>query len=381
MTRGSQLSVSNGDVSPVGGGGGHQSRPYACWPVVAMVAHRGDGRPGHGHRGDMMTSRKASAGGRIAHDRAADTAAWVDVMPPHRPWGVPGGGRVANRYRLVSRIGWGSMGMVWLAQDELLCRSVAVKQIVHRGVGTSGMPSAEMRRARSEARYVARVDDPGVLRIHDLVEDGGSMWLVTELLCGRSLRDALETDGPLSPDVVKGIALHLLDALVATHQAGIVHRDVKPGNVYLCRDGRVELIDFGIAESSDDDSTASAVEFEGSPAFVAPERIGAGEVGPASDLFSLGVTLFAAVEGVPPFRRGSIFETLAAVREDEPGPFLRAGVLQPIIEGLLAKRPEQRLSAEDAREALEAIGEEPLREGRGLMRLPSLRPDICHRGS
>ena len=263
---------------------------------------------------------------------------------------------MAGRYRLVSQLGCGSMGMVWLAQDNLLCRPVALKQVGLPGLGQLEEPAVALIRARNEARTVARVDHPGVLRIHDLLEDDGSVWLVTELLSGCALGEALRAEGPLPVSAARRIALDLLDALRATHWAGVLHRDVKPGNVYLCDGGRVVLIDFGIAQAVDDESTVASAEFVGSPAYVAPERINAGEVGPASDLFSLGATLFAAVEGVPPFRRGSIFETIAAVLEDEPGPFVLAGALRPVIEGLLAKQPERRLSAEAARDALEAIG-------------------------
>jgi len=262
---------------------------------------------------------------------------------------------VAGRYRLRSQLGHGSMGLVWLAQDEVLHRSVALKQVILRDPMPEEERTSARARALGEARAAARVDHAGVVRIHDLVEDNDVVWIVMELLSGRTLREAVDAEGPLPVSEVTRVGLCLLDALRATHQAGVVHCDVKPGNVYLCDSGRVVLADFGIARATADESTVPSGEFVGSPAYVAPEQVDGGDVGPASDMFSLGATLFAAVEGEPPFRRGSIFATLAAVLEDAPGPFLRAGALRPVIEGLLAKDPERRLSPDAARAALVAI--------------------------
>jgi serine/threonine protein kinase len=175
-----------------------------------------------------------------------------------------------------------------------------------------------------------------------------------ELLSGRTLKDIVAAEGPLPAGEVARIGLRLLDSLQAAHRAGVVHRDVKPGNVYLCDAGRVVLADFGIASTAGDDATLTDGEFAGSPAYVSPERVRSDEVGPASDLFSLGATLFAAVEGRVAFDKGSLFDTLTAVLHDPPAPFLRAGPLGPVIEGLLAKVPERRLSTEAARTALRA---------------------------
>jgi serine/threonine protein kinase len=247
------------------------------------------------------------------------------------------------------------MGLVWLARDEMLHRPVALKQVVVQGVVPGEARTAALGHALGEARAAARVDHAGVVRIHDVVEADGLVWVVMELLSGRTLREALDADGPLPVGEVTRVGLCLLDALRATHAAGVVHRDVKPGNVYLCDGGRVVLTDFGIARATDDESTLAGGEFIGSPAYVAPEQVHPNQARPASDLFSLGATLFAAIEGRPPFGRGSIFATLAAVLQDAPGPFLHAGPLRPIIEGLLTKEPERRLSAEAARAALEPI--------------------------
>jgi len=185
-----------------------------------------------------------------------------------------------------------------------------------------------------------------------VVEEDGHPWIVMERLSGRTLEEVLDTEGPLPIDRVTSIGLCLLDVLQASHRAGIVHRDVKPGNVHLCDGGRVVLTDFGIASTMGHGCSSQTGEIFGSPAYISPERVQGGEFGPASDLFSLGATLFAAVEGRPPFDKGSLFATLIAVVEDAPTPFLRAGPLRPVIEGLLAKNPERRLSAARARDAL-----------------------------
>ncbi|HET6987011.1 MAG TPA: serine/threonine-protein kinase [Kribbella sp.] len=272
-----------------------------------------------------------------------------------RPPVEPAAALVAGRYRLRSRLGRGSMGVVWLAQDEVLHRSVALKQITRPSSAEAATRTTLRAQALGEARAAAGIDNPGVVRIHDVVESDGFAWVVMELLSGRTLREVLDADGPLPVSEVTRIARCLLDALRATHRAGIVHRDVKPANVQLCDDGRVVLTDFGIARTEDDDSSVSTAEFAGSPAYVAPEQAKGGAGGPASDLFSLGATLFAAVEGWPPFGRESVFATLAAVLEEAPGPFLHAGPLRPLIEGLLAKTPERRLGVDAARAALEAV--------------------------
>jgi serine/threonine protein kinase len=262
---------------------------------------------------------------------------------------------VAGRYRLCSPLGRGGMGLVWLARDEVLHRSVALKQVLPHGLDPGDRQTAGLARARWEAQAAARIDHAGVIRIHDMVEDDGLVWVAMEVLSGRTLREALLADGPLPVGAVTRVGLWLLDALHATHQQEIVHRDVKPANVFLCQDGRVVLLDFGIASALDDEATVAGGDFVGSPAYVAPELIRGGQVRPESDLFSLGATLFAAVEGDQPFPGGSIFDTLAGVLEDAPGPFVHAGPLRPVIEGLLAKEPEQRTSAQAATAALESI--------------------------
>jgi serine/threonine protein kinase len=243
------------------------------------------------------------------------------------------------------------MGRVWLAADEVLHRPVALKQVLLHGPESAQMRTAAWECALREARAAARVDHAGAVKIHDIVEENRCPWIVMEPLSGRTLQQALNVAGPLPAGQVTRVGLWLLDALEATHRAGIVHHDVKPGNVYLCDGGRVVLTDFGIACTVDDARSVTST-FVGSPPYVSPERLGGSGSGPASDLFSLGATLFAAVEGRPPFDRGSLLATFAAIAKDAPAPFLRAGPLRPVIEGLLVKDPGRRLSASRARVAL-----------------------------
>ena len=247
---------------------------------------------------------------------------------------------VAGRYRLLSLLGRGGMGRVWLAADEVLGRRVAVKQVLSEGV------------AWSEARALARIDHPAVVRVHDFVEEGGCQYIVMELLTGTTLCGAMNGDR-LSVPVVAKITRELLDALAAVHAAGLVHGDLKPSNVQLCDDGRVVLTDFGIAAEAD--QTLTAETMAGSPAYIAPERARGDRVGPAADLFSLGATLYAAVEGRPPFGSGDPFHTLCAVVHELPAPFVHAGPLVPVIDGLLAKTPEVRLTMAQARRLLQQM--------------------------
>jgi serine/threonine protein kinase len=247
------------------------------------------------------------------------------------------------------------MGQVWLAVDEKLARPVAVKEFNVSDPASDTTSRAARVRALNEARAAARVDHVGAVKIHDVVKWDGRPWMVMELLSGRTLAALLNAEGPLSVERAATVGLGLLDVVQATHRAGIVHRDVKPANVQLCDCGRVVLMDFGIARRVAGGATVSAGLLTGSPAYISPEQFQCGEVGPASDLFSLGTTLFAAVEGRAPFDRGDLFATLTAVVVDEPGPFRRAGRLRPVIEGLLVKEPERRLSADQARAALRVI--------------------------
>src|SRR5215211_7521754 len=223
-----------------------------------------------------------------------ETATDVELCQVEDPPIDPAGRLVAGRYRIQSLLGRGGMGRVWLAEDELLHRPVALKQLMLSGLVSDETGRAARAHALREARATARVDHNGAVKIHDVVKEDGRPWIVMEPLSGRTLQETLDAEGPLPIDQVASIGLCLLDVLQATHKAGIVHRDVKPGNVHLCHSGRVVLTDFGIACTTDDDSHLPAGAFAGSPAYTSPELVSGRAPGPASDLFSLGATLFTA---------------------------------------------------------------------------------------
>ncbi|HZM80714.1 MAG TPA: serine/threonine-protein kinase [Candidatus Limnocylindrales bacterium] len=264
---------------------------------------------------------------------------------------------VDNRYRLVQPLGQGGMGRVWKARDEVLGRDVAIKELVPPP-GLSAAERAEVReRAMREARAVARLNHPSVMHIHDVISThDGDPWIVMEYLSGGSLHDLLTRSGTLTVQRAARIGLDLLGALQATHAVGIVHRDIKPANVLIAEDGRAVLTDFGIATVPGDPFVTRTGLLLGSPAYLAPERArGGGKVGPAADLWSLGATLYAAVEGSPPFARATTMETLAALAT-EPVPEPRhAGPLAPVLKGLLHKDPGARMSAGEAQRLLGPI--------------------------
>jgi serine/threonine protein kinase len=254
------------------------------------------------------------------------------------------------------------MGVVWKAVDEVLGREVAVKEL-RTYTDAAGPELAGLRvRMQREARAAARVRHTGVIAVHDIAEVDGRPLIVMELVDGPSLDDVLRDRGPLDPSEAAGIGAEVMDALAAAHRAGVLHRDVKPGNILLDRSGRVVLTDFGIA-TMDDPGDGSAThltrsgELVGSLDYLAPERAQGADPGPASDIWALGATLYAAVEGSSPFRRTSTFSTLTAiVTEPLPEP-RRAGPLAPVLRQLLDKRPERRPEADRAREMLQTVAD------------------------
>lgn len=268
---------------------------------------------------------------------------------------------LAGRYRLVEVLGRGGMGKVWRAHDEVLHRTVAVKEL------TAGQYVAEAdrdvlhARTQKEARAAARITHPGVVTVHDVIEYDNRPWIVMQYVDGPSLADAVKKSGDIEPREAARIGLHVLGALSAAHAAGVLHRDVKPGNVLLAADGRVLLTDFGIAAIEGDSTITRTGELVGSIDYLAPERVRGGDPGPASDLWSLGATLYTAVEGRSPFRRTSPISTMQAVVTEEPPPPGRAGPLGPVITALLRKEPGDRPSAsETERMLLDAMeGREP----------------------
>ncbi|KAF4409704.1 serine/threonine-protein kinase, partial [Streptomyces lycii] len=274
--------------------------------------------------------------------------------------GQDGAGRVlAGRYRVVRQLGRGGMGVVCLAVDEVLGREVAVKEL-RTFTDASGPDLAELRlRMQREARAAARVRHPGVIAVHDVADDEGRPVIVMELVDGPSLDDVLRERGTLEPREAAGIGARVMDALDAAHGAGVLHRDVKPGNILLDRSGRVVLTDFGIAAMEDPAGEATKLtrtgDIVGSLDYLAPERAQGRAPGPASDVWALGATLYAAVEGGSPFRRTSTWSTLSAiVTEPLPEP-RRAGPLTPVLRVLMDKDPQARPDARRARELLEEV--------------------------
>ncbi|MEY2246838.1 serine/threonine-protein kinase [Streptomyces sp. BF23-18] len=274
--------------------------------------------------------------------------------PVPAPSEEKGAGRlVAGRYRLLAKLGHGGMGTVWRAMDETVDREVAVKE----PRVPDHLPERERanayERMRREARAAARLDHPAVVNVHDVAVVDGRPWIVMELVRGRSLGDALR-EGTLGSREAARIGLEVLGALEAAHAAGVLHRDVKPDNVLLGPHDRVVLTDFGIARIEGDTNLTDTGGFVGSPEYIAPERVLGVRPGPASDLWSLGVVLYAATEGVSPFRRSNTPATLQSVLNATPAAPTSAGApLTEAINGLLAKEPSHRPAAADVRRLLE----------------------------
>ncbi len=265
------------------------------------------------------------------------------------------GRRIGDRYRLLQPLGRGGMGVVWAAVDEVLGREVAVKEVIPPFGLTAEQAEATRSRSLREARAAARITSASAVKVYDVVEDDGRPWIVMERLDARPLSEIIESTGPLRPERVAEIATHLLDALIAAHDSGVLHRDVKPSNVMIVRGGRVVLTDFGIAALDGDPSITTTGVLIGSPAYIAPERAQGEPASPASDLWSLGCTMFAALEGRPPFARDSSLGTLHAVITENPLPVPSAGSLAGVLEGLLRKDPGQRMSAEDTQRMLLSV--------------------------
>ncbi|MTK01386.1 serine/threonine-protein kinase [Micromonospora sp. CP22] len=267
---------------------------------------------------------------------------------------------IGERYSLRSAVGNGGMGTVWRATDTLLRRDVAVKEVVlPPGLAPSDRDAMYERTLR-EARAAAAIAHPAVVQVYDVVTEAGRPWIVMELLDARSLADMVIEDGPIAQRVVAKIGIALLGALEVAHAIGVLHRDVKPANVLICSDGRCVLTDFGVARMPTDVQLTTPGMVLGSPHFISPERAMGQEFGPPSDLFSLGVTLYTAVEGRPPFDRGDPIETMHAVVEDPPAPPQRSGPLTRVLMGLLEKDPARRLDVHTARAMLRELLAGPL---------------------
>jgi len=288
---------------------------------------------------------------------------------------MAGTGRViAGRYRLEEPIGRGAMGTVWRAWDEILGREVAVKELRI----SDGLPPDERakayQRTHREARTAARLSHPGVVTVFDVAEEDGRPWIIMELVAARSLDQIISSDGPLPPHRAADAGRMLLAALATAHAAGVLHRDVKPSNVLLADGGRAVLTDFGIATFEGDPKLTQTGMVMGSPGFTAPERIQGNPATPASDLWSLGATLYAAVEGHGPFdRAGGAITTMSAIINSDPPSAPSAAGLGPVIDALLQRNPADRPDAATAARMLGTVGPLPDAPGQGNIFMP-VRP-------
>ncbi|PWK62971.1 serine/threonine protein kinase [Streptomyces sp. CG 926] len=262
---------------------------------------------------------------------------------------------LAGRYRLSAVLGKGGMGTVWRAQDETLGRTVAVKELRF----STGVDEDEKRRLITrtlrEAKAIARIRSGGAVTVYDVVDEDGRPWIVMELIEGPSLAEFIRENGPLTPHRAAEVGLAVLDVLRAAHGQGILHRDVKPSNVLIAGNGRVVLTDFGIAQVEGDPSVTSTGMLVGAPSYISPERARGHKPGPPADMWSLGGLLYASVEGVPPYDKGSALATLTAVMTEPVEPPKNAGPLTEVIYGLLAKDPIHRLDDARARAMLGAV--------------------------
>ena len=281
---------------------------------------------------------------------------------------------ITGRYRLLRRLGTGGMGRVWLAYDQELACEVALKEIILLPDIPECEVSCRIARARGEARHAARLrNHPHVVTVHDIVEEDGLPWIVMEYVSGAmDLEAVVRERGPLPPRDVARIGLAVLDALLEGHRLGVLHRDVKPANILLTHPGpqplyptegggRVMLTDYGIAlePSSGEDRLTATLELLGTPRFMAPERANSQPPTPAADLFSLGATLYYALEGVGPFDRDTALTTLGALLFEPCTPPRRAAELTPVLVGLLAKTPADRMDGEQAARRLASIADQP----------------------
>ncbi|WP_217235169.1 serine/threonine-protein kinase [Streptomyces sp. AC555_RSS877] len=264
---------------------------------------------------------------------------------------------VAGRYRLADPIGRGGMGRVWRAHDEVLHRAVAIKELTAALYVSESDRTVLLARTRAEARAAARINHSAVVTVHDVLDHDGRPWIVMELVEGHSLADAVKEQGRVEPTEAARIGLWVLRALRAAHAAGVLHRDVKPGNVLLGRDGRVLLTDFGIAQVEGDTAITRTGEIVGSVDYLAPERIRGHDPGASSDLWALGATLYTAVEGRSPFRRTTPLTTMQAVVDEEPTEPQYAGPLGPVIAALLHKDPALRPDMAEAEQMLAEAAE------------------------
>ncbi|MFF4423937.1 serine/threonine-protein kinase, partial [Streptomyces sp. NPDC001549] len=330
-------------------------------PVADAVPVAGaeDVKPAAAKPGLRKDVPAPKAGGEVVNpvvEKADAMAAAVKAAAAKAAGSGQDEGRLlAGRYRLGAVLGKGGMGTVWRAQDETLGRTVAVKELRF----STGVDEDEKRRLITrtlrEAKAIARIRSGGAVTVYDVVDEDGRPWIVMELIEGLSLAEFIRENGPLTPHRAAEVGLAVLDVLRAAHGQGILHRDVKPSNVLIAGNGRVVLTDFGIAQVEGDPSVTSTGMLVGAPSYISPERARGHKPGPPADMWSLGGLLYASVEGVPPYDKGSALATLTAVMTEPVDPPKNAGPLAEVIYGLLAKDPTHRLDEARTRAMLGAV--------------------------
>jgi len=279
---------------------------------------------------------------------------------------------LAGRYRLGDVLGRGGMGTVWRAEDETLGRTVAVKELRFPSNIDEDEKRRLITRTLREAKAIARIRNNSAVTVFDVVDEDDRPWIVMELVEGKFLAEVIREDGVLEPRRAAEVGLAVLDVLRSAHREGILHRDVKPSNVLIADDGRVVLTDFGIAQVEGDPSIISTGILVGAPSYISPERARGHKPGPAADLWSLGGLLYAAVEGVPPYDKGSAIATLTAVMTEPLEEPKNAGPLRDVIYGLLSKDPAKRLDDAGARALLNKVIHAPEPEALDATRLVPL---------
>ncbi|MFJ3907187.1 serine/threonine-protein kinase [Streptomyces vinaceus] len=353
-----------GDAAPgaVGDGAPADAKPAApraAKPDLSKPAAPAAAKPDPGKPAAPAEEKKAGASNPVVEKADAVAAAVKAAAAKAAEGGHDEGRLLARRYRLREVLGKGGMGTVWRAEDETLGRTVAVKELRF----STGVDEDEKRRLITrtlrEAKAIARIRSGGAVTVFDVVDEDGRPWIVMELIEGPSLAEFIRENGPLTPHRAAEVGLAVLDVLRAAHGQGILHRDVKPSNVLIARTGRVVLTDFGIAQVEGDPSVTSTGMLVGAPSYISPERARGQKPGPPADMWSLGGLLYAAVEGVPPYDKGSALATLTAVMTEPVEPPKNAGPLTEVIYGLLAKDPARRIDDERARAMLTAVVNAP----------------------
>ncbi|MFB7279601.1 serine/threonine-protein kinase [Streptomyces hydrogenans] len=357
--------AADGGARPEGGARSEAAKPQDAKPQDAKPSDAGpqDAAPSSAAPRDRVPGTEPSTG------RAGFGAGDGDGQRPAadrlRKGGASAGeeteGRLlAGRYRLGALLGRGGMGTVWRAVDETLGRTVAVKELRFPSSIDEDEKRRLITRTLREAKAIAKIRNNGAVTVYDVVDEDDRPWIVMELIEGKSLADAVREDGVLTAHRAAEVGLAILDVLRSAHREGILHRDVKPSNVLISEDGRVVLTDFGIAQVEGDPSITSTGMLVGAPSYISPERARGHKPGPAADMWSLGGLLYAAVEGCPPYDKGSAIATLTAVMTEPVDPPKNAGPeLEKVIYGLLAKDPAQRLDDARARVLLRAVLDAP----------------------